>query len=80
MIAGGIFVGLLLHSLLRGWRTARDPVAAHRVLGVGLGLGAFGLMAATLNLLTFAMGYLTLGCALALLYQAQWGRDGERAV
>ncbi|HND34629.1 MAG TPA: O-antigen ligase family protein, partial [Myxococcota bacterium] len=79
MAAGGIFILVLLWSLYQGWRDSRDPVAANRVLGVGMGLAAFGLMAATLNLLTFAMGYLTLGCALALLHQARWGRDGERA-
>lgn len=69
--AAFVFLGTVAWSLHRGWKGARTERDRSRVLGAALGLGAFALMAATLGLLTFAMGYLALGFTLAVLHQAR---------
>lgn len=61
-IAGTVWFGL---------QGAKDEQGRARLLGAGLGLLAFALMAATLGLLTFAMFYLALGFMLALAYKAR---------
>lgn len=71
LIPTGIFLLTVLFSLWQSYQDASLPQHRHRVFGVAVGLGAFSLMAATLNLLTFSMGYLVLGCSMAIMYQAR---------
>lgn len=75
ILAGGFLLLLVGLTLWRGLRDAKDPRHRHRVLGVALGFGAFGLMAATLGLLTFSMAYLLLGFGLAVVHQARPAGD-----
>lgn len=63
-------------TLWQGWRGAPSPVHRERVLGVAAGLVALALMAATLGLLTFSMGYLVLGLSLAVVAHAAVDRSG----
>ncbi len=65
-----VFAAVLIWTLWRGYRVARDELSRSRVLGVSIGLAAVALMAATLGLLTFSMAYLVLGLALAVTTQA----------
>ena len=69
-----VLAGIVVLTLRRAWRTARDPAARSRVLGVSIGLASLALMAATLGLLTFSMAYLVLGLALAVCDQAEANR------
>ncbi len=64
-----VFMAVVARTLWDAWRAApRDH--ADRVLGVAAGLAGLALMAVTLGLLTFAIGYLVLGFALAIVAQA----------
>ena len=62
-------------TLRDAWRAAVRERDRNRVLGAALGLSAFALMAATLGLITFAMGYLVLGVALAIVHQTHQPDD-----
>jgi hypothetical protein len=73
LMALGIFALTVAWTLREGLRTATTEERHARVLGVALGLGGVGLMAATLGLLTFAMAWLVLGFGLAVVEQA--GRE-----
>lgn len=74
LIPVGIFIVTLALSIRGAYRFATRPSDRSRVLGLGIGLTAFGLMAATLNMLTFAMAYLVLGFGLAVVHQTTRGR------
>lgn len=69
-----LFLLTVALSFRRGLRDATTVASRSRVLGAMVGLGAVGLMAATLGLLTFSMAYLVLGVGLAVVHQA---RDGS---
>lgn len=64
------FCAVIAWTLWVAWRTAPTRAHAERVLGVSAGLVALGLMAATLGLITFSMGYLVLGFSLAVVFHA----------
>ncbi len=70
------FCGVIGWTLWRAWRGAPSRPHAERVLGAAAGLTALGLMAATLGLITFSMGYLVLGFALAVVTHAAAARPG----
>lgn len=81
LFGGAVLFATVALTLREGWRVAaahREPEGRERVAGAAIGLGAFALMAATLGLLTFAMGYLALGLTLAVVHQAA-GRRGHVA-
>lgn len=71
IVPTGIFLLTVASTLRDGAEGARSTTGQGRVLGVGAGLGALALMAATLGLLTFSMAYLVLGFALAIVHQAR---------
>ncbi len=73
LAAALVFLLVVGLTLRRGFLAARDEAARARVIGVSLGLLAVAAMAATLGLLTFAMAYLVLGLALAVVSQAERG-------
>ncbi len=73
LLTAAIFIVVVGLALRRGLLAARDEAARARVMGVSLGLFAVAAMAATLGLLTFAMAYLVLGLALAVVKQAERG-------
>jgi hypothetical protein len=66
-----IFLLTVASTLRDGALGARSTAGEGRVIGVGAGLGALALMAATLGLLTFSMAYLVLGFSLAIVHQAR---------
>ena len=69
LIPAAFFMATVVWTLYEAWRAAGRERDRSRVLGAALGLGGFALMAGTLGLLTFAMGYLVLGVALAMVNQ-----------
>ena len=70
------FCAVVGWTLWRAWRTAPSARHRQRLIGATAGLSALGLMAATLGLLTFSMGYLVLGFALAVVAHAAADRSG----
>ena len=70
------FCAVVGWTLWRAWRTAPSARHRQRLIGSTAGLSALGLMAATLGLLTFSMGYLVLGLALAVVAHAAADRSG----
>jgi O-antigen ligase len=69
--AAGVLVVVVGLTLRDGLRAARRPDDEGRLLGVAVGLCALGAMAATLDLLVFAMAWLVLGIGLAAVHQAR---------
>jgi hypothetical protein len=65
------FMATVGWTLYQGHHLARSTADRCRILGLAIGLAALSLMATTLGLLTFAMGYLTLGLALAAAHRAR---------
>lgn len=70
LIPTSFFMATVAWTLHGAWMGATRERDRNRVLGAALGLGAFALMAATLGLFTFAMGWLVLGIVLAIVHQA----------
>ena len=66
-----VFMASVAWTLYSGHRSSSRSADRNRIHGLAIGLGALCLMAATLGLLTFAMAYLLLGFALAVVYRAQ---------
>lgn len=75
LAAGAVFFGLLVWTLWTG-AAAAPPGRRARILGSAVGLGAFALMAGTLNLMVFSMAYLVLGLTLAATHPAPRPADG----
>jgi O-antigen ligase len=76
LVPAAIFGLTVVWTLYKAWKGATRSSDRDRLLGAAIGLGAFALMAATLGLLTFAMGYFVLGFSLALAWQG--GRPDGR--
>jgi len=74
ILAGLVFYGVLAATLWAAFRQAPDEGHRARVLGAATGLAASAVMAATLGLLTFSMGYLMLGLTLAVVHQSDAAR------
>lgn len=71
-----VMAGGLLRALVRGRAEARSEARRNALSGLLIGLLAFGLMAATLGLLTFSLAYLLVGLGLALRLRAPRADDG----
>lgn len=70
LLALGLVGLLVARTFLLAWRAAPDGRHRRRVGGAALGLGAYALMAATLNLLHMPLAWLLLGIALAVCADA----------
>lgn len=75
LLAMLVVVGTVASTLVHAWRVAGSDAHRARVQGAATGLVAVAMMAATLGLLVFAVGYLMLGVALAVSFQAQQGQS-----
>ncbi|MFT4974538.1 MAG: hypothetical protein ACI8S6_000421 [Myxococcota bacterium] len=76
LLVAAVFMVTVAWMLQRGYRAATRPSDQHRIIGLATGLGALALMAAALGLLTFAMAYLMLGFALAVVERSTRRANG----
>lgn len=65
------FMGSVAWTLHAGYHRSPRPSDRRRIIGLAAGMATLSLMASALGLLTFAMAYLVLGLALAVVYQAE---------
>jgi len=77
LVAGLAFFGMVGLTMWSAFQQAPSERHRARVLGSATGLAASAVMAATLGLLTFSMGYTMLGLALAVVHQSDAARGAS---